>query len=103
MFFHNYTMTRGQRFEKKFKEITLEFIERKKLVKREISDKAWPSDAKPDNKMQRISGSQGVYLSDAFQLAEALGYDFIDWMKKVLEAFEEEEQTHPLDHHQNSA
>jgi hypothetical protein len=103
MFAHNCDMTRGQRFEKKFKEVTLEFIERKKLKKKVISDKAWPGDAKADNKIQRIAGTQAVTLADAFQLAEALNYDFIDWMEKVLKAFEEEERTHPLENHLNSA
>lgn len=96
-------MTRGQKFEETFKKVALDFIKRKNLKKKSIAEFCWPNDAKPDNKIQRIMDNQGISLADAFQLAESFNYDFIDWMKKVLEAFEKEESENPTNQHRNSA
>jgi hypothetical protein len=96
-------MTKGRKFEETFRKVMMDFIARKKLVKKHVSEKAWPDDAKADNKMQRIEDGQNITLADSFQIAEALGYDYKDWIKKVIDQFEEEEKLDPPEEFRNFA
>lgn len=79
-------MSQGREFEAKFVEILEDFISRRDLEKKKLAEKVWPEQAKPDNKLQRILKGQNVTLSDAYDLAEAIGYDFPDFIEKVYKA-----------------
>lgn len=84
------SMTGGEKFEAKFIEVFEDFISRKGLEKKRIAEKAWPEQAKPDNKLQRLLKGQNVTLRDAYDLAEAIGYDFPDFIEKVYKALKAE-------------
>lgn len=96
-------MTDAEIFEKKFVEIVLRFVNKKKWTKKHVSDLAWPEQAKPDNKYQRIEKGQKVNLADAYALSNAIGYEFEDLVLKVLREMKDEAKENPTEIHQNSA
>jgi len=71
----------GMDFERTFFELIERIREEKGLSKRSLSDKAFTSQSKEDNKYQRIEKTskktgkpQRISLEDAYDLAKSVGY-----------------------------
>jgi hypothetical protein len=90
-------MTNGERFEKKFLEVIMRFMAERELTQKYVAARAWPGQAKPDNMWKRLRGGQKLTLCDAYQLSMAVGYDFEDFVAKVIRQMKSERSDPPTE------
>ncbi len=83
-------MKKSAFFEAKFFAVVEQIRKKQGISKNDISRLAFPDQAKPDNKWQRLerafkgmSKPQRITLEDAYNIASAIGYDLPDLIWKV--------------------
>lgn len=88
-------MPKGIDFERKFINIISEMIGNNSTNFKEVAEKAFPNIAKPNNKLscmmniiKKTGKPQGIYLQDAYQLAEALNLNLPDFIWRICKELE---------------